>query len=235
MARLPIPGSDSGTWGAILNEFLGVEHNPDGTLKASGSLASKANDTAVVHNTGTETIAGQKTFSSSPLVPTPTLGSHVANKTYTDTKATKPIVRQAYHTSGDITMTNTAGQWVAVSGMEISLPAAVGDWVELTSSLMFQATGSDYFDLAVIQGSTIKRRSSSGSTTVTAEGDTGIYPSPQSFRTSGCLFAFTVTADDLDSGNVRFALITIGTGGSKLFASTTYPTRWRAINLGPVS
>jgi hypothetical protein len=39
--RLPIPGSDGGTWGDILNEFLNVEHNADGTLKSAGSLAGK--------------------------------------------------------------------------------------------------------------------------------------------------------------------------------------------------
>ncbi len=33
MARLPIPGSDDNTWGDILNEFLSIEHNPDGSLK----------------------------------------------------------------------------------------------------------------------------------------------------------------------------------------------------------
>jgi len=31
MARLPIPGSDNGAWGSILNEFLDVEHSSDGT------------------------------------------------------------------------------------------------------------------------------------------------------------------------------------------------------------
>jgi hypothetical protein len=31
--RLPVPGSDDGTWGDILNGFLEVEHNADGTLK----------------------------------------------------------------------------------------------------------------------------------------------------------------------------------------------------------
>ncbi len=41
MARLPIQGSDDGTWGKVLNDFLGVEHNADGTLKLSGSLNSK--------------------------------------------------------------------------------------------------------------------------------------------------------------------------------------------------
>jgi hypothetical protein len=33
MARLPIPGQDDGAWGNILNTFLEVEHNTDGTLK----------------------------------------------------------------------------------------------------------------------------------------------------------------------------------------------------------
>lgn len=33
MARLPLPGNDHGTWGDILNEYLLVAHNNDGTLK----------------------------------------------------------------------------------------------------------------------------------------------------------------------------------------------------------
>lgn len=33
MSRLPDPGGDDGTWGYVLNDFLDVEHNPDGTLK----------------------------------------------------------------------------------------------------------------------------------------------------------------------------------------------------------
>lgn len=33
MSRLPTPGGDNGTWGSILNDFLAVEHNADGSLK----------------------------------------------------------------------------------------------------------------------------------------------------------------------------------------------------------
>lgn len=33
MARLPTPGGDDGTWGQVLNSFLDVEHNSDGSLK----------------------------------------------------------------------------------------------------------------------------------------------------------------------------------------------------------
>ena len=33
MARLPIPGGDQGNWGEILNNYLRIEHNTDGTQK----------------------------------------------------------------------------------------------------------------------------------------------------------------------------------------------------------
>jgi len=36
MARLPVPGNDSGAWGNVLNDYLSVEHNPDGTHSISG-------------------------------------------------------------------------------------------------------------------------------------------------------------------------------------------------------
>ncbi|HUC89994.1 MAG TPA: hypothetical protein VMR45_04285 [Patescibacteria group bacterium] len=41
MTRLPIQGSDDGLWGKILNDYLSVEHNSDGTLKLSGTLNAK--------------------------------------------------------------------------------------------------------------------------------------------------------------------------------------------------
>lgn len=34
-ARLPVPGSDNGTWGTILNDYLGVSLASDGTLQPS--------------------------------------------------------------------------------------------------------------------------------------------------------------------------------------------------------
>jgi hypothetical protein len=33
MAKLPTPGGDVGQWGNILNQFLRVSHNEDGTLE----------------------------------------------------------------------------------------------------------------------------------------------------------------------------------------------------------
>ena len=43
----------------------------------------------IVSNSGNQTIAGVKTFSSSPIVPTPTADTQAANKAYVDTKQDK--------------------------------------------------------------------------------------------------------------------------------------------------
>jgi hypothetical protein len=42
MSRLPTPGSDDGSWGTILNDYLGVAHNADGTLKTSSVSSAGA-------------------------------------------------------------------------------------------------------------------------------------------------------------------------------------------------
>jgi hypothetical protein len=49
------------------------------------ALAAKANDNAVVHLTGSETVTGSKTFAVPPNVPTPVNTGDVANKSYVDT------------------------------------------------------------------------------------------------------------------------------------------------------
>lgn len=76
-ARLPAPGEDSGTWGEILNEFLLVAHNPNGTAKLSSTLSDVAtsgsyNDLAdkpaipaansLVYLSGAQQISGEKDF-----------------------------------------------------------------------------------------------------------------------------------------------------------------------------
>jgi hypothetical protein len=48
------------------------------------AVAGKANDNAVVHLSGTETVTGSKTFSASPNVPTPVGTGNVTNKSYVD-------------------------------------------------------------------------------------------------------------------------------------------------------
>lgn len=122
MTRLPTPRADDNTWGDILNDFLNQSHNPDGSLKPSAVSASgAATDTSVVHTTGnqTETITGTKTFTSSPTVPTPTLGSQAANKTYVDST----VVAGA----PDASTTTKGITKLATAPVVATNPIAVGD------------------------------------------------------------------------------------------------------------
>ena len=73
-ARLPIPGSDDDTWGDILNGFLEVSHN------SNGSLISGAVSNAGAEMVGNKGIAsGYAPLNSSSLVPTINLGTGSAS------------------------------------------------------------------------------------------------------------------------------------------------------------
>lgn len=128
MSRLPAPGSDDGIWGQVLNDFLGVEHNADGTLKASGSLAAKADDGTVVHRSGDEAIGGVKTFSSSPLVPTPTASTAAATKAYVDSVASSgapnagTTVLGLVQLAGDLGGAGTAATAPVISANAVTAP-----------------------------------------------------------------------------------------------------------------
>ena len=53
-------------------------------LYVDSSVSSKANDAAVVHKTGSETIDGAKQFSLPPTVPSPSQAGDAVNKAYVD-------------------------------------------------------------------------------------------------------------------------------------------------------
>ena len=134
MPRLPIPGQDDNVWGAILNDFLSVELNADGSLKlrTDAALTGKADDATVVHkNGGVETIAGTKTFSAPPNVPTPVNSSHATTKQYVDglvsagsnvhAVATKTSA-YTITTSDEIILADASG-----GSFTLTLPTAVGN------------------------------------------------------------------------------------------------------------
>lgn len=110
-------------------------------------LAAKATDSAVVHLAGAETVSDVKTFSASPIVPTPTTNTQAANKAYVDgaiaavtangapdaTTTTKGIVQLA----GDLSGTAAAPVVSKVQGVAIGSTAPSADQV-----LTYDATSS---------------------------------------------------------------------------------------------
>ena len=62
----------------------GLAAQPVSIQYVNSELATKADDSAVVHLNGAETISGTKTFASAPTVPAPTSTGQVTNKAYVD-------------------------------------------------------------------------------------------------------------------------------------------------------
>ncbi|MCT7432490.1 hypothetical protein N5T66_04285 [Aliarcobacter cryaerophilus] len=77
-----------GSNGELYKSLSGTAENPNvgnnPTIVGSAAWKSILND--YVNLSGNQTIAGVKTFSSSPIVPTPTTGTQAVNKTYADLK-----------------------------------------------------------------------------------------------------------------------------------------------------
>ena len=63
MARLPVPGSDTGTWGDILNSFLEVSLNGDGSLQT----LSLQNAGGVTKVNGKTPVSGAVTLAASDI------------------------------------------------------------------------------------------------------------------------------------------------------------------------
>jgi len=62
----------------------GLAAQPVSVQYVNSALATKADDSSVVHLNGAETISGTKTFSSAPNVPAPSNSAEIANKAYVD-------------------------------------------------------------------------------------------------------------------------------------------------------
>jgi hypothetical protein len=107
MSRLPTVGGDDGTWGDVLNDFLDVSHNSDGSLKSSSVVAAggvlAANNLSDLTNTSTartnlgaigaastdtltnKTISGaSNTFSNIPETAVTSLSTDLANRVVVD-------------------------------------------------------------------------------------------------------------------------------------------------------
>jgi hypothetical protein len=61
MIRLPIPGSDDGSWGQILNDFLAQAHNADGTLKVGAAPVQSVNGKTGVVTLGASDVGAYST------------------------------------------------------------------------------------------------------------------------------------------------------------------------------
>jgi hypothetical protein len=147
------------------------------------------------------------------------------------------VVKRAMVTSGQVTPPLDAGWAVWSAAPQITIAAAVGDYVtiEATDFMLDPTNSGTYFDWAVIVGGAIARAMSTDTNTPALEGSPCFYPNPSTYRHFGPRFEFVVTSGDLSTGNLTVGWAHKGSATGTLFASATYPYKWRAINHGAVS
>jgi hypothetical protein len=111
MSRLPIPGQDDNVWGAVLNDFLSVSNNADGTIQP-----------AALHKAGAITsVNGQVSTSGSISLTASDVNAPMTLAEDSDVNITLPINNEV------LTYNATSGQWMnatAASGAPLDSSAA---------------------------------------------------------------------------------------------------------------
>jgi len=149
--RLPVPGSDDGLWGSLLNDFLSVEHNGDGTLKPTGTLATKYTKPAGgIPMADLDSQAQQSLANASVLEPVrfsaavATIGTTGSNRTYAARTFSGARMRVSAAPSGAslvvaVQQSTDGTSWTTVGTLTISS----GVTTEATSSFtLTQSTGN---------------------------------------------------------------------------------------------
>lgn len=120
-SRLPVPGSDNGAWGAILNDYLSVSLNPNGTIQP-----------------GALTEAGAYAMPSSGI-PSSDLDA-----------PTQSVLNSAVQIGGDIGGTSNSPQ-VTATHLSIALPISQGGTGSTTKNFVDLSTSQTLTNKTVVQ------------------------------------------------------------------------------------
>lgn len=145
-----------------------------------------------------------------------------------------PRLVRAVVTSGSAggdTPTSTSGAWARYTPVgTLAINAVVGDYVEVLLALLTNRSDTALlFDVAVYVGVSAVWYASTETATPATEGDPALYPT---LSPRGWYGGLAVASGHLSGGQVTFGLGHKSAASGKLYYSTDYPMRWRALNYG---
>lgn len=142
MARLPVPGGDNNDWGGILNDYLLVSHNDDGTLKASAAPVQ-----SVAGRTGAVTLA-KNDVGLGNVDNTSDADKPVSTATQTAINAHTNPQTQTWAWEGAAEVLTGTGRWYNRTGSSATI---AGVWVASGTA----PTGSDLIIDVNLDGNTV--------------------------------------------------------------------------------
>lgn len=144
---------------------------------------------------------------------------------------------QANITDGTVTDLPSSTPWVIVqtsagTPLQCSIPAAVGDRIDVDLGMMYN--GGHFLDIALLTSAgAISIYGSSNTGSPLSEGAPWLYPSVSFSKIMSEMFV--VQAGHIDgSGNITIALVHSGTSTGRVYANSAYPWGMRLWNFGPV-
>lgn len=148
MARLPAPGSDDGTWGGILNDFLTQIHNDGGTLK--DGVVSEANlDSAAQAKLNTVASGGVSSVNGRTGAVSLTksdVGLSNVNNTADADKPVSTAVQTALNAKADansLATVATSGLYTDLTGKPtLATVATTGSYTDLTNKPSIPIAGT---------------------------------------------------------------------------------------------
>jgi hypothetical protein len=193
MSRLPTPGSDNDTWGTILNDFLSVSLNADGTIKSGATAGTGAEQTA---NKGAA--SGYASLDGSTKVPIAQIPTGTSSSTVAignDSRITGAVQSSTATTKGDI---------LAATGASTLTRLGVGSNGQVLTADSTQATGIKWATVSGGGGST-----TSFGYPVSGYGFVAASDNISFFRNSGSLDQAWFTRVFVPAGNAINGLATL--------------------------
>lgn len=225
MARLPTPGSDSGQWGDILNEFLEVAHNSDGTLKAGGGVAPHAathkGDGSDPIAVATTSVAGLMSASDKTKLDGVATGADVTNATTVNAagavmESDTSTVSMQFVVDEDNMASNSATKVPTQQSVKAYVDLAAGIAVT-TQTSAYQITTSD---------SVILANTTSGSFAVTLPNAAGV---TKAFHIKKIAAANTLTINTTSSQTIDGGTSIAITALDEAITVVSDNTNWRII------